>query len=248
MALYLSGNPEADTLLSEDPLALLIGMVLDQQIPLEWAFEGPLNLTRRLQSKLEVGRIAEMSPDELVAAFVERPSLHRYPAAMAARVQSLCRLIVAEYDGDPARIWTTAETGDELLRRVQALPGFGARKAKIFVALLGKQLGAGPPGWEEASAPFGEAGSHLSVADIDSPETLVLVREHKRAMKAAAKAARPVGTKAKAAPAKKSATSAGKAPRKKAAASKRSTAKKADTRTPGTRKAAGKTSATRKTA
>ena len=145
-----------------------------------------------------------MAPDDLVTAFVARPSLHRYPAAMAARVQALARHIVDEYGGDPAGIWTTAETGAELLRRVQALPGFGLHKAKIFVALLGKQLGAGPPGWIEASAPFGETGSHMSVADIDSPQALVLVREHKRAIKAAAKAARPAGTRAKAAPGKKS--------------------------------------------
>ena len=156
--LYLSGVPEADELLSTDPLALLIGMVLDQQIPLEWAFEGPLNLTKRLGSKLDIRRIAQMSTDDLVGAFLDRPSLHRYPASMAARVQALCRLIIEEYDGDPARIWTTADTGEELLRRVVALPGFGMRKAKIFVALLGKQLGVGPPGMGGGLRPLRRGG------------------------------------------------------------------------------------------
>jgi uncharacterized HhH-GPD family protein len=235
MALYLSGNEEADAFLSEDPLALLIGMVLDQQIPLEWAFEGPLNLTRRLEGDLDIRRIAAMPLDDLVAAFLERPSLHRYPASMAARVQALCRLIIEEYGSDATRIWTTAETGEELLRRVVALPGFGMRKAKIFVALLGKQLGVGPPGWVEASAPFGEAGSHLSVADIDSPDALVLVREHKRAMKAAAKAAakaaQPVTNTGKA---KKSAGK--KAPAKKASPRKKAPAKKASPRKKATAK------------
>lgn len=244
MALHLSGKPEADELLSNDSLALLIGMVLDQQIPLEWAFEGPFNLTRRLGSTLDVRNIAEMEPDDLRRAFIERPSLHRYPAAMADRVQALARHILAEYSGDPARIWTTADTGAELLRRVQALPGFGLHKAKIFVALLGKQLGAGPPGWVEASAPFGEAGSHMSVADIDSPDSLLLVREHKRAMKAAAKAA---GTRAKAAPVKKSGASrrAKTAPAKKAA-SKAAPAKKAGGKVSAAKKAAGKVSAAKK--
>jgi len=255
MALYLSGNPEADALISEDPLALLIAMVLDQQIPLEWAFEGPLNLTRRLGTKLDVGEIAEMEPDDLVTAFVERPSLHRYPAAMAARVQALARHIVDEYSGDPAGIWTTAETGAELLRRVQALPGFGPHKAKIFVALLGKQLGEGPPGWIEASAPFGEAGSHMSVADIESPDTLVLVREHKRAIKAAAKAARPAGASAKA-PGKKTglvrrakASPGSKAARPAVAAkSKAAPAKKAGARGGGAGAAIRATTAVKKAA
>jgi uncharacterized HhH-GPD family protein len=195
MALYLSGHPEADKLLSEEPLALLIAMVLDQQIPLEWAFYGPFNLLERLGS-YDVKRIAEMPEDELVAAFCARPALHRFPAAMARRTQAMCQQLVSEYGGEAARLWKTAKTGGELLARVEALPGFGKQKAKIFVALLGKQLGVRPAGWEEVARPFAEAGTHLSIADIDSPESLTLVRQHKREMKLAAKAAAPAAKKA----------------------------------------------------
>jgi uncharacterized HhH-GPD family protein len=187
--LYLSGDPAADRLLSEEPLALLIGMVLDQQIPLEWAFQGPFNLAQRLGERLDAAAIAEMPEDELAAAFATRPALHRYPASMAKRVQALARHVVAQYNGDAARIWTTSATGDELLERVRALPGFGEQKAKIFVALLGKQLRVKAKGWVQAASPFGEAATHLSIADIDGPEALALVRAHKREMKQAAKSA-----------------------------------------------------------
>jgi len=192
--LYLSGDPEADRLLSKDSLALLIGMVLDQQIPLEWAFYGPFNLQQRIGS-YDATTIADMAESELVAAFLARPALHRFPAAMARRTQAMCQQLVSDYGGDAARLWKTATSGTELLDRVQALPGFGKQKAKIFVALLGKQFGVKPPGWEEAASPFGEAGSHLSIADIDSPEALTLVRQHKREMKLAARAAAPVAKK-----------------------------------------------------
>ena len=187
--LHLSGDPEADRLLSDDAFALLIGMVLDQQIPLEWAFSGPWRLQGRLGQELDATEIAAMDPDALGKVFAERPALHRFPGSNAKRVHALAQIIVNEYQGDASRVWTTAETGDELYRRVKALPGFGEQKAKIFVALLGKQLGAQPPGWQDAAAPFGQPGTFISVADITGPEALAEVREYKRAKKAAAKAA-----------------------------------------------------------
>ncbi len=188
--LTLSLDPAADALLSRDPLALVIGMVLDQQIPLEKAFRGPLELKQRLAiKKLDASCIAAMDPEVLVTAFVTPPALHRYPAAMAGRVQELCRVVVADYSGKAARIWGTATDGDDLVRRVKALPGFGDQKARIFVALLGKQLSVDVPGWREATHPFGEEGSRRSVADITGPESLAQVRAYKQQMKAAAKAA-----------------------------------------------------------
>lgn len=188
--LYLSGDPQADELLSDDPLALLIGMVLDQQVPLERAFSSPRDLKERLGGKLDAGTIASMEPAKLAAIFAERPALHRFPSSNAGRVQQLCHMVVEDYGGDAARIWKGAKTGGELLRRVKALPGFGDQKAKIFVALLGKQLGVRPSGWEDVSQPFGTPGSHLSVADITDAESLAKVRAHKAQMKAAAKAAK----------------------------------------------------------
>ncbi|MGH9092088.1 MAG: HhH-GPD-type base excision DNA repair protein [Acidimicrobiales bacterium] len=186
--LYLSGDAKADALLTTTPLALVIGLVLDQQIPLEWAFKGPHELSERLGTSLDAAAIAAMDPEKLVAVFSRRPALHRYPGSMAARVQALCRTVVDEYGGDAATIWTTARDGRDLLARVKKLPGFGDQKARIFVALLGKQLAVAAPGWEAASAPFGEPGSHMSVADIVDAASLAEVREHKQAMKAAKKA------------------------------------------------------------
>jgi uncharacterized HhH-GPD family protein len=187
--LFLSGDADADTLLTTDPLALLIGMVLDQQIPLERAFRSPYDLQERLGRQLDAAALASMDPDALAAVFGEKPALHRFPKSMAGRVQELCARIVDSYDGDPAAIWTSAADGKALLANVKALPGFGEQKARIFVALLGKQLGVRPPGWEKAAAPFGDPGSFTSVADIDSPETLAKVRQYKQKMKAKAKAA-----------------------------------------------------------
>lgn len=209
-SLHLSGDPQSDALLSEDPLALLIGMVLDQQIPLEWAFKGPAELARRLQlaPPLDPTHLAAMDPGELGTAFSARPALHRYPASMAARVQSLCRVVGEEYGGEAAAIWKTAQDGRELKRRVQALPGFGEQKARIFVALLGKQLGVRPAGWEKASGPFGEPGTYRSVADIVDAESLAAVRAHKAAAKAAAKVAREAGGEGGSAPAPRTVTSA----------------------------------------
>jgi uncharacterized HhH-GPD family protein len=184
-------EPEANELLSRSPLALLIGMVLDQQVPLERAFSAPLDLVRRLGHEPTAAELADFDPVALAGIFSGRPALHRYPKAMAARVQDVARVIVDRYDGEPERLWTTAETGTELLQRVSALPGFGAQKAQIFVALLGKQLGVQPPGWREAAGAFGAQGSHLSVADISDPESLARVRSYKQELKAAAKAAKP---------------------------------------------------------
>ena len=181
-------EPAANELLARDPLALLIGMLLDQQVPLEKAFAGPLDLSRRLGHEPTAVELADFDPEALAVIFSERPALHRYPRAMAARVQELARLLVADYAGDAARVWTTASSGAELLNRIGALPGFGAQKAKIFVALLGKQLGAQPPGWREVSEPFGAAGSYLSVADIVDEDSLARVRAYKQSVKAAAKA------------------------------------------------------------
>ncbi len=186
--LYLSGDEPADELLTKDPLALLIGMVLDQQIPLERAFKSPFDLQQRLGGRLDAGRLASMDPEELAAVFSETPALHRFPKSMAGRVQDLCTLIVDSYGGDAAGIWNSAATGQELLANVKALPGFGEQKARIFIALLGKQLGVRPPGWEKVASPFGETGSFRSVADIDSPEALTKVRQYKQQMKAKAKA------------------------------------------------------------
>jgi uncharacterized HhH-GPD family protein len=181
-------EPEANELLSRSPLALLIGMQLDQQVPLERAFSAPLDLVRRLGHEPSAAELAEFDPVALAAIFSERPALHRYPKAMAARVQDLARLIVDRYDGDASQLWLAAGTGTELLKRVAALPGFGAQKAQIFVALLGKQLGVRPPGWREAAGTFGVEGSHMSVADISDAESLAQVRSYKQELKAAAKA------------------------------------------------------------
>jgi uncharacterized HhH-GPD family protein len=181
-------EPEANELLTRSPLALLIGMLLDQQVPLERAFSAPLDLVRRLGHEPSAAELADFDPVALAAIFSERPALHRYPKAMAARVQDLARLIVDQYDGDASQLWLTAGTGAELLKRVAALPGFGAQKAQIFVALLGKQLGVRPPGWREAAEAFGVEGSHMSVADISDAESLAQVRSYKQELKAAAKA------------------------------------------------------------
>ena len=186
--LHLAQNPAADKLLTKDPLALLIGMVLDQQIPLEKAFKSPYDLKERLGGRLDVADIAGMDPDALAKVFSLVPALHRFPVSMAARVQALCQIIVKEYAGKAARVWTTAKDGPTLLAHLKALPGFGDQKARIFLALLGKQMGVTPPGWEEASEPFSAKGSFRSVADIDGPETLTKVRAYKAAMKAKAKA------------------------------------------------------------
>jgi uncharacterized HhH-GPD family protein len=182
----VTGDPAADELLASEPLALLIGMLLDQQVPMEWAFKGPHTLQERLGGTLDAGKIAAMSPDDLKDVFASKPALHRFPGSMATRTHALCTTIVEEYGGDPTRIWKGATSGDELLARLEALPGFGTEKSKIFLALLGKRLGVAPPGWEKASKPFSDA-TKRSVADIDSPEALAQVRAWKKAQKAKGK-------------------------------------------------------------
>jgi uncharacterized HhH-GPD family protein len=188
MTLSLPVEADANELLSRNPLALLIGMLLDQQVPLEKAFSSPYELVKRLGHEPTAAELAEFDPDALAALFAERPALHRFPKAMAARTQDLARLIVDRYEGDPAAVWTGAATGKELVARLAELPGFGGYKAQIFAALLGKQLGVQPDGWREAAGHFGEDGSHYSVADIVDDNSLAAVRAYKKDMKAAAKA------------------------------------------------------------
>jgi uncharacterized HhH-GPD family protein len=185
----LSQQPEADALLSSDPLALLVGMLLDQQVPMERAFAAPRALAERLGvERLSAQQLAEADPEQLVAIFSAPPALHRFPGSMAARVQQLSRALVDSYGGDPELLWQEAETGKELLRRLRNLPGFGAQKATIFLALLGKQYDVQPPGWREAAGPYGDEDAMRSVADVTGPESLVAVREYKKQAKAAAKA------------------------------------------------------------
>jgi uncharacterized HhH-GPD family protein len=188
MTLSLPIEDGANELLSRSPLALLTAMLLDQQVPLEKAFSSPYQLAQRLGHEPTAEELAGYDPDALVAVFSERPALHRFPKAMAARVQELGRIIVERYDGDASQVWASAATGTELARRLAELPGFGQYKAQITMALLGKQLGIRPEGWREAAGHFGEEGSHYSVADITDGASLAAVREHKKQLKAAAKA------------------------------------------------------------
>ncbi len=196
MALHITGDTAADDLLTHNPLALLVGMLLDQQVPMETAFAGPLKIEQRTGAS-DAAAIASMDPDAFLEAFTQTPAVHRFPGSMAARVQTLCQTIVDDWGGDAAAIWTRPSTGSgtgpdgpEVLRRLKKLPGFGEQKAKIFLALLGKQYGFTGDGWREAAGEYGEEGSFRSVADIVSPESLTKVRENKKAMKAAAKAAK----------------------------------------------------------
>ena len=189
MKLCLAQEPAADRLLSEDPLALLIGMLLDQQVPLETAFAGPKKIAERMGG-FDAAEIADYDPLKFAALCSERPAIHRFPGAMAKRIQTLAQIIVDSYDGDAAGVWTAGEPdGKELLRRIKGLPGFGEQKARIFLALLGKQYGVTPTGWRAAAGDFGKAGTHLSVADIVDAQSLGKVRSHKKQMKAAAKVA-----------------------------------------------------------
>jgi uncharacterized HhH-GPD family protein len=185
--LNITGDSEADQLLSTDPLALLVGMLLDQQVAMETAFAGPAKIKARLGS-FDAVSIAEHDADSFVELCRTPPAVHRYPGNMAGRIQTLCRTVVDEWDGDPAAIWTRGEPdGPEVLRRLKSLPGFGEQKAKIFLALLGKRYGYAGQGWRESAGSYGDEGSYRSVADIVDPESLAKVRETKRAAKAAAK-------------------------------------------------------------
>ncbi|WP_329238822.1 Fe-S cluster assembly protein HesB [Streptomyces sp. NBC_01460] len=186
----IAQEPDADALLGRSPLAALVGMLLDQQVPMEWAFTGPLTLARRMgEDDLDAREIAAYDPEAFTELFTAKPALHRYPGSMAKRVQQLCQFLVAEYDGRAEGVWADAATGAELLERLNALPGFGTQKAQIFLALLGKQFGVRPTGWREAAGAYGEDGSHRSVADITGPDSLAEVRAFKQQAKAAAKAA-----------------------------------------------------------
>ena len=189
VTLHLAQDPEADELLGRSPLAALVGMLLDQQVPMEWAFKGPRTIADRLgASDLDAHDIAAQDPEAFVALLSEKPAVHRYPGSMAKRIQQLCQYLVEHYDGDPEALWKDAGSGKELLKRLEELPGFGKQKAQIFLALLGKQLGVRPTGWREAAGSYGEPTSFRSVADITGPESLAKVRAHKQEMKAAAKA------------------------------------------------------------
>jgi uncharacterized HhH-GPD family protein len=189
--LRIAQDAAADELLSRDPLALLIGMLLDQQFPMERAFGAPRLLAERLGvDTLSAADLAVADPEGLVRIFQGPPALHRYPGSMAGRAQDLCRLLVERYEGRAENLWAEAPDGATLLRRLGELPGFGAQKAKIFLALLGKQYGVTPPGWREAAGDYGLEGSRRSVADITGPESLVEVRAFKQEQKQAAKAAR----------------------------------------------------------
>jgi len=188
MTMSLPIEPEANELLSTDPLALLIGMTLDQQDKLEKAFSSPYVLSQRLGHVPTAEELANADLDELIAVFAKPPSLHRFPKAMAGRVQEVCRVLVGRYDGDAGNLWKDADSGAELVKRVASLPGFGKQKSQIFTALLGKQFGVQPPGWREAAGHYGEEGSYRSVADIVDAGSLERVRAYKKEMKAAAKA------------------------------------------------------------
>jgi uncharacterized HhH-GPD family protein len=188
-ALWLTGDPEADALLSEDDNALLIGMVLDQQVPMEKAFSGPLVIAQRMGGALDVAKIAAMSEEEFVALCSERPAIHRFPAAMAKRVRQLCQVLTDDYDGQAGNVWKDAQSGDELKTRLARLPGFGLDKAAIFTAVLGKLRGVTPDGWRTAAGYYGEPDTFRSVADIVDDGSLQKVRETKKSVKAAKKAA-----------------------------------------------------------
>ncbi|MBF6173378.1 HhH-GPD-type base excision DNA repair protein [Nocardia blacklockiae] len=185
--LCLAQEPQADELLSTDDFALLTGMLLDQQFPMEHAFRGPQKLADRMGG-FDIRRIAEADPEEFEELAATPPAIHRYGRSMARRVQELARYIVEHYDGKAANLWTEGDPdGREVLKRLKALPGFGDQKARIFLSLLGKQRGVEPVGWREAAGAYGEEGSHRSVADVTDAESLSQVREFKKQAKAAAK-------------------------------------------------------------
>lgn len=178
MPIVWTADPEANQLLEEDPLALLIGLVLDQQVKMEKAFSGPLELKKRMGGRLDAAEIAGTDPERLEQLFRQRPALHRFPGSMARRVQELARKVAGDYGGDAGSVWRDARTGDDLAARIGSLPGFGPMKVKITVAVLAKKFGVRPPGWERHAA-----GWH-TVADVDSPESMQQAREVKREMKA----------------------------------------------------------------
>jgi uncharacterized HhH-GPD family protein len=186
--LQLVQDPAADELLESNPFALLVGMMLDQQIPMEVAFAGPRKIAERIGG-VDAREIADYDPDAFIRLFSKKPAVHRFPGSMAKRLQTLAQAVVDEYGGDAVGLWTAGDPdGAEVLRRLKALPGFGEQKAKIFLALLGKQYGVTPEGWREAAGDYGKAGTHMSVADVVDQGSLEKVRSYKKAAKAAAKA------------------------------------------------------------
>ncbi len=187
---YLTGIPAADALLQTDPNALLIGMVLDQQVTMEKAFAGPAVIAERMGGRLDVAAIADADPEQFGAMCTRPPAIHRFPGAMAKRVQATCRVLVDQYDGNAANLWAGVTSGAQLRDRIAALPGFGAQKAAIFTALLGKRYGVAPDGWRQAAGAYGEPDSFRSVADVVDPDSLQKVRATKKAAKAAARAAK----------------------------------------------------------
>ena len=191
MAIHITGDEHADQVLTDDPFALVLGMMLDQQYPMEHAFRGPAKVLDRFGT-LDPARISAADPEDFAAMAATPPAVHRFPGSMAARIQALATLVVEEYDGDVTRLWTEAKDGRDLLRRVQQLPGFGKQKAQILVALLAKQVDVRPDGWEAAAGGYAEEG-YRSVADVVDPVSLQKVRDYKKAKKAAARAAQPAG-------------------------------------------------------
>lgn len=182
VALPITGSVEADTLLETNPLALLIGMLLDQQVTMELAFKGPHTLDVRLHG-LDAATVASMPLDKFIEVCAEPPAIHRYPKMMGTRVHELCQAVVSEYGGHADRVWTEATNGKDLRARLLALPGFGEQKAKIFIALLAKRFGVQPEGWEQAAKPYSDEHPR-SVADVTGAESLEAVREWKKSMKA----------------------------------------------------------------
>ncbi len=182
-SLYITGNPKSDALLNSDGTALLIGMLLDQQVPMEWAFNGPFTLRTRL-GHLNPKKIAAMDPEEFLAICLEKPAIHRFPAAMARRIHELCGVIARDYKGKAENMWSDVTTAQELYDRLRVLPGYGHEKAQIFIALLGKRFGIRPKGWKEAAGEFSDS-EYRTVADITSEATLIKVRETKKMQKAA---------------------------------------------------------------
>jgi len=183
--LAITGDADSDLLLNSNPLALLIGMLLDQQVPMEWAFRGPATLFERL-GDLDASEIAAYDPESFISLCCEKPAIHRFPASMGKRIQEMCQYLVDSYEGDPAALWEVGISGEELSKRIRELPGYGAEKTMIFVALLAKRMGIAPEGWAEYAGPFADE-TPRSVADIDGPEALLSVREWKKAQKSAGK-------------------------------------------------------------
>ncbi|MFG2711082.1 HhH-GPD-type base excision DNA repair protein [Streptomyces goshikiensis] len=189
ITMRLAQQPEADALLARSPLAALVGMLLDQQVPMEWAFSGPYTIAQRLGADdLDAHAIDAYDPEAFAALLSRKPAVHRYPGSMAKRIQQLCAYLVEHYDGDAEAVWKGVGTGAEVLGRLKELPGYGEQKAQIFLAMLGKRFGVRPKGWREAAGGYGPANVYRSAADITGPESLAKVRAHKQEMKAAAKA------------------------------------------------------------